>query len=273
MWSSCARILQQPMKPIDPMKPMKPKPKPSTPKVKELELTTNQKRFVTSINSNKKLVFLDGPAGSGKTLLSCRHAIEKLSASEINNVVITRPAISIQNEQHGYLPGDLNEKMSVWVAPLLDNFTLFESERRIKQYINDGQITIVPLAFMRGLTFDDCVVIGDEMQNSTKQQMQALLTRIGDNCQMIITGDGNQSDVTGVGFDDSGDVGGTMNPDNTHNTHNTNNTPNNGFMDFIEKYESTSQEVACDDIDVVKFDEGDIKRSEIVKFICGLYSR
>lgn len=220
---------------------------PVHPKLKDIELTTNQKQFVKSINGSKKLVFLDGPAGSGKTLLSCRHAIEKLNSCEIRNVVITRPAISVQNEQHGFLPGDLNQKMGVWMAPLLENFMLFESEHKVKQYVNRGQISIVPLAYIRGLTFEDSIVIGDEMQNSSRQQMLALLTRIGENCQMIITGDGNQSDVLEV--DDRFD---------------------NGLKDFIDKYESS--EDFRNDIDVVRFTNEDIKRSEIIRFICKLYN-
>jgi phosphate starvation-inducible PhoH-like protein len=212
---------------------------------KDFELTTNQKKFVKSIN-NRKLVFLDGPAGSGKTLLSCRHAIEKLNSSEVKNVVITRPAISIHNEQHGFLPGDLNAKMGVWVAPLLENFMLFESERKVNQYINNGNISIVPLAYIRGLTFEDSIVIGDEMQNSSKEQMLALLTRIGQNCQMIITGDGNQSDVLELGI-------------------------KNGLKDFIDKYEESEDQ--CEDIEVVKFTDDDIKRSELIKFISEMYSR
>lgn len=217
---------------------------PTNPRLKDIELTTNQKRFVNSIN-NKKLVFLDGPAGSGKTLLSCKYAIEKLNSSEVKNVVITRPAISIHNEQHGFLPGDLNEKMGVWVAPLLENFMLFESERKVKQYISNGHISIVPLAYIRGLTFEDSVVIGDEMQNSSRQQMLALLTRIGQNCQMIITGDGNQSDVLELGV-------------------------TNGLRDFIDKYEESDP---CEDIEVVKFTDDDIKRSDLIKFISEMYSR
>ena len=213
-------------------------------KLKEMKLTTNQKRFVNSIN-NKKLVFLDGPAGSGKTLLSCKYAIEKLNTSEVKNVIITRPAISIHNEQHGFLPGDLNEKMGVWVAQLLENFMLFESERKVKQYISNGHISIVPLAYMRGLTFEDSIVIGDEMQNSSTQQMLALLTRIGQNCQMIITGDGNQSDVLELGV-------------------------KNGLKDFIDKYAESD---LCEDIEVVKFTDDDIKRSELTKFISEMYSR
>lgn len=217
---------------------------PINPRLKDIELTTNQKRFVNSIN-NKKLVFLDGPAGSGKTLLSCKYAIEKLNSCEVKNVVITRPAISIHNEQHGFLPGDLNEKMGVWVAPLLENFMLFESERKVKQYISNGHISIVPLAYIRGLTFEDSVVIGDEMQNSSRQQMLALLTRIGQNCQMIITGDGNQSDVLELGV-------------------------KNGLKDFIDRYEESD---LCEDIEVVKFTDDDIKRSELIKFISEMYSR
>ena len=218
---------------------------PTNPRLKDIELTANQKRFVNSIN-NRKLVFLDGPAGSGKTLLSCKHAIEKLNSREVKNVVITRPAISIHNEQHGFLPGDLNEKMGVWVAPLLENFMLFESERKVKQYINNGDISIVPLAYIRGLTFEDSIVIGDEMQNSSRQQMLALLTRIGQNCQMIITGDGNQSDVLEIGVE-------------------------NGLKDFIDRYEES--EDLCEDIEVVKFTDDDIKRSELIKFVSKMYSR
>lgn len=216
---------------------------------KPLDLTRNQSKFVKSLDS-KSLVFLTGPAGSGKTFLSCKHAIEQLSTDKYEKLIITRPAITISNEQHGFLPGDIDEKMSIWAEPITDNLSLFDSRRKVDQFLKNGKITIQPLGYIRGKTFKDCIVLADEMQNTTKDQMLALLTRIGSNCQMIVIGDKEQSDVT-TGED------------------------LNGLSDFQERFELANTESEfreeLDAIDVVSFDSSDIKRSHLVKIVCELY--
>ena len=132
----------------------------------------------------KPILVLTGPAGSGKTLYSCRMAIEKLQLNQISKIVLTRPVVGVE-EDLGYLPGTLEEKMNPWVKPMLE-------------YIKKTQVEVVPLAYMRGRTFKHSFIIADEMQNSTKNQMKMMLTRLGENSNMIITGDLDQSDLLTV---------------------------------------------------------------------------
>lgn len=216
---------------------------------KPLDLTRNQSKFVKSLDS-KSLIFLTGPAGSGKTFLSCKHAIEQLSTDKYEKLIITRPAITISNEQHGFLPGDIEDKMSIWAEPIIDNLSLFDSRRKVDQFLNNGKIAIQPLGYIRGKTFKDCIVLADEMQNTTKDQMLALLTRIGSNCQMIVIGDQNQSDII-----TSEEL--------------------NGLSDFQERFDLANIESEfkkeLGEIDFVTFDSSDIKRSHLVKVVCELY--
>lgn len=208
----------------------------------KINLTENQKLFVKNMET-KKAVFLEGPAGTGKTMLSCRHAIEKLQQDKIERIMLIRPAVSILNEQHGFLPGDIDDKMAVWMEPMIDNLSIFESRARILRYVQNDKISLVPLGFIRGKTFDNAIVLADEMQNSTREQMLALLTRIGENSQLIATGDTLQTDM------DS--------------------TIQNGMSDFIQKLRSSENDYS--DISVIKFTKDDIKRSDFVKQIYEIY--
>lgn len=211
-------------------------------KHQDMELTPNQNKFVDSIRT-KKAVFLEGPAGTGKTMLSCRHALEKLHACEVERILLTRPAVSILNEQHGFLPGDIDAKMSVWMEPLIDTLGMFENKSVVSRHIRNDKISLLPLGFVRGKTFNDAVILADEMQNSTTEQMLALLTRIGENSQLIVTGDTLQTDVQSDKM--------------------------NGMSDFIGKLRAS--EKTFFDIDVVKFTKDDIKRSDFVRQIYDIY--
>jgi len=144
-------------------------------------------------NPKKDMVFALGPAGTGKTLIATLWAIKQLKSREIERIVITRPAVSV-DEQHGFLPGTLEQKMAPWTRPIMDVFREFWDIKQIESMLENEVIEIAPLAYMRGRTFKNCVIIGDELQNSTVSQMKMMLTRIGEGSKMIITGDLNQHD-------------------------------------------------------------------------------
>jgi len=144
-------------------------------------------------NPRKCIVFAIGPAGTGKTMLAVQMAIKLFKEGQISKIVVTRPAVSV-DEDHGFLPGTLNQKMEPWTRPIFDVFEEYYHPREIAEMLEDGVIEISPLAYMRGRTFKNAFVIADEMQNATPSQMKMLLTRIGDNSRMIVTGDLNQAD-------------------------------------------------------------------------------
>ena len=144
-------------------------------------------------NPKKYIVFAVGPAGTGKTMLGVQMAIKLYKEGVISKIIITRPAVSV-DEDHGFLPGTLNQKMEPWTRPIMDVFEDYYHPKEIAEMLEDGVIEISPLAYMRGRTFKNAFVIADEMQNATPSQMKMLLTRLGDNSRMVVTGDLNQAD-------------------------------------------------------------------------------
>ena len=130
--------------------------------------------------------------GTGRTLLGVLAAIG-LRSGKCEKIIVTRPAVSV-DEQHGFLPGTLVEKMAPWTRPIFDVFEEYWSPQQIEAMITDGVIEIAPLAYMRGRTFKNCYIIADEMQNATPSQMKMLLTRIGTGSRIVVTGDLNQHD-------------------------------------------------------------------------------
>jgi phosphate starvation-inducible PhoH-like protein len=149
-----------------------------------LELLKNPKKYIT---------FAIGPAGTGKTMLAVQMAIKLFKEGLISKIIVTRPAVSV-DEEHGFLPGTLNQKMEPWTRPIFDVFEEYYHPKEIQEMLEDGVIEISPLAYMRGRTFKNAFVIADEMQNATPSQMKMLLTRLGDNSRMVVTGDLNQAD-------------------------------------------------------------------------------
>ena len=144
------------------------------------------------------------------------------------------------DEQHGFLPGDLNQKMQPWVLPILDVFKEHFSIAQVERMILDERIEIAPLAYMRGRTFKNAIVLADEMQNATPSQMKMVLTRIGENSRMIVTGDLKQHDR---GFEQ------------------------NGLKDFVERL----QQGGSQSISVVEFEAGDVERHPVIEEILRLY--
>jgi phosphate starvation-inducible PhoH-like protein len=159
--------------------------------------TRGQERLVLALLDPKvDVVVTLGPAGTGKTYLAMQAAIRALRKRDIDRIVLTRPAVGVEDERHGFLPGDLVSKMEPWTRPLLDVIREYYRPREIIKMLEDQVIEISPLAFMRGRTFKQSWVIADEMQNATPSQMKMLLTRIGADSRIIVTGDVEQADRT-----------------------------------------------------------------------------
>jgi len=168
------------------------KRRPKNPIKFKISLNDEQKEAKSKILNNT-VTLLAGSAGSGKTLLACQIALEKLFTKECDKIIITRPTVS--KEEIGFLPGDLREKMDPWVQPIYQNMYALYDKTKIEKLISDGAIEIVPVSFMRGRTFLDSVVIVDEAQNVTHEQMQMIVTRLGLRSKMIICGDDHQVDL------------------------------------------------------------------------------
>ena len=170
----------------------RPKRIPKNPIKFKLQLNEEQKEAKSKILENT-VTLLAGQAGSGKTLLACNIALDGLFRRQYDKVIITRPTVS--KEEIGFLPGDLREKMDPWVQPIYQNMFLLYDKDKIEKFIQDGKIEIVPVSFMRGRTFLDSIVIVDEAQNVTHDQMEMIVTRIGKRSKMIVCGDTHQVDL------------------------------------------------------------------------------
>jgi phosphate starvation-inducible PhoH-like protein len=151
--------------------------------------TPGQCKYMLALRSPKPIVVGTGPAGSGKTMLACHVALEHVSRFQRPRIVLTRPIVAA-DEDMGYLPGDMDQKMEPWTRPMYDIF-----EQSMTHTQMDRSITVEPLGYMRGRPFTDTLIIADEMQNSTPNQMKMLLTRIGEGTKLIVTGDLEQSDL------------------------------------------------------------------------------
>ena len=170
----------------------KTKRKPKNPIKFQISLNDEQKRAKGIILDNP-ITVLKGMAGSGKTLVACQVALDMLFNREINKIIITRPTVS--KEDIGFLPGDIKEKMDPWLAPIYHNLYGLYNKEKIDKCIADGQIEVIPLAFMRGRNLSNCCVVVDESQNITHRQMELLLGRICNGSKMIICGDIAQIDL------------------------------------------------------------------------------
>uniref|UniRef100_A0A6C0JNM9 PhoH-like protein n=1 Tax=viral metagenome TaxID=1070528 RepID=A0A6C0JNM9_9ZZZZ len=207
----------------------------------------NQKTYVSHLaNDSVPIVFGIGPAGCGKTLFACVRAIDGLRSGDFQKIVLTRPVVPVEEEELGFLPGNLVKKMDPWTRPLMDIFLEYYPPHELDFMISSGVIEISPLAYMRGRTFKRCFIIADEMQNSSPGQMLMLTTRIGDGSKMVITGDLKQSDRS----------------------------MENGLLDFMNKIRDYRGRGGEHDIgiELVEMNKGDIERSPIVSKILEIFS-
>ena len=168
--------------------------------VRHIELvpkTRNQENLILKLlDPSQHIVVAVGPAGTGKTYLAMQAAIKALKTGQCERIILTRPAVGVEDERHGFLPGDLISKMEPWTRPLIDVLREYYSPRDIANMMEEQIIEISPLAYMRGRTFKEAWIIADEMQNATPGQMKMLLSRIGSNSKIIVTGDVEQTDRT-----------------------------------------------------------------------------
>ena len=189
---------------------------------------------------DKKIVVATGPAGTGKTLFATEYGVRNFLLGNHDKLVFTRPSVSV-DEDLGYLPGTLEEKMAPWVRPIYDILYNFMSPKEVTALMEEKVIEISPLGFMRGRTFKNCWIVADEMQNSSVSQMKMLLTRLGENSRLVITGDLEQ-------FDRSGEL--------------------NGLDDFLNKFKGKRSS----SISSFEFQRTDIQREEVVKEVLDIYS-
>ena len=164
-----------------------------TKKKKIIPRSQNQKKYFELLNNNN-IVFAIGPAGTGKTFLAVAKAISYLQKGLIKKIILSRPAVEA-GEKLGFLPGDLKEKVDPFLRPIYDALYGMMPYDQVKKKIENDIIEIAPIAFMRGRTLDECYIILDEAQNSTKIQMKMFLTRLGKNSKMVVAGDKTQIDL------------------------------------------------------------------------------
>ena len=170
-------------------------PKASQRRIDLVPRTRNQERLVLALQDpDTHIVITTGPAGTGKTYLAMQAAVKALREGECDRIILTRPAVGVEGEQHGFLPGNLVAKMEPWTRPLLDVMREYYRAQDIVTMIEDQVLEIAPLAFMRGRTFKHSWIIADEMQNATPAQAKMLMTRIGQGSKIVITGDVEQAD-------------------------------------------------------------------------------
>lgn len=155
--------------------------------------TPNQQRLVDAYSKND-LIFALGPAGTGKTYIAIALAVRALKNKEVRKIILSRPAVEA-GEKLGFLPGDMKDKIDPYLQPLYDALEDMVPAAKLKEYMESNAIQIAPLAFMRGRTLNDAIVVLDEAQNTTTHQIKMFLTRLGMNSKMIVTGDATQIDL------------------------------------------------------------------------------
>tara|TARA_R110000868_G_scaffold68015_5_gene201335 strand:- start:150 stop:950 length:801 start_codon:yes stop_codon:yes gene_type:complete len=171
------------------------KPKQLKKSIDLIPKSVNQEKYIISLlDEASDIVVVSGPAGTGKTYLAMLAAIKGLRANKFAKLVLTRPAVSVEAENHGFLPGDLNQKLEPWVRPLIDVLRDHYNSKELEYMLEEQVIEFAPLGMMRGRTFKESFIILDEAQNASPNMMKMLMTRIGYNSKIVITGDTEQGD-------------------------------------------------------------------------------
>jgi phosphate starvation-inducible PhoH-like protein len=201
----------------------------------------NQEEYVNHLrNKNRKIIVASGPAGTGKTLFATEYGVRNFLLGACDKLIFTRPSVSV-DEEIGFLPGTLEEKMAPWIRPIYDVLYTFISPKEVQELMEEKIIEIAPLGFMRGRTFKNAWIVADEMQNSTVSQMKMLMTRLGENSRMVITGDLEQHDRG---------------------------SEINGMEDFLSKFKGKRSS----SISSFEFEKTDIQREDVVKEVLDIYS-
>ena len=213
-------------------------------KKKNIELipkSRNRESYILNLlDSSTHIVIGHGPAGTGKTYLAMIAAIKAFRNHEVDRIILTRPAVGVEDEKHGFLPGTLEQKMEPWTRPLFDVLRLYYNAKEIAHMMEEQVIEISPLAFMRGRTFKDAWIVADEMQNATPAQVKMLLTRIGEKSKIVVTGDIEQADKKGA---------------------------NNGLLDLCSRLQQSD----VNGMAINQFEGKDIQRHPIIDSVLTLY--
>lgn len=216
--------------------------KPKKQKVEIVPRNLSQEDLLASLESDKKsITFAVGPAGTGKTMIATLFAVRALKAKQIDKIVITRPNVAVDDKDVGYLPGDIIKKMSPWLKPITDVMQDYFSMAEIEQMMVEEIIEAVPIAFIRGRTFKNSIVIVDEAQGTTANSLLSILTRIGENCKLIVTGDLAQSDRGSE----------------------------NGLKDFLDRMAGKN----LPGVDIITFKRHEVQRHPVIKDILKLYGQ
>lgn len=204
--------------------------------------TPQQINYVKLLDDkNSKIIIVIGPAGSGKTLFACQKAIKSLLYGTVKKIIITRPTIISTNDNIGFFPGTLINKMEPWTKPMFDIFLEQISKTELNFMLKSETIEICPLGFMRGRTFKNSFIIADEMQNCTPTQIKMLMTRLGEDSNLVITGDLDQIDIL----------------------------VKNGLTDFLNRMQNYNTNL----IKIIHLDKNDICRSIITEEIIKIYEK
>ena len=207
-----------------------------------LPKSPNQEKYISALlDESTDIIVVSGPAGTGKTYLAMLAAIKAMREGQCDKIILTRPAVGVDDEQHGFLPGDLNQKMEPWTRPLIDVLKEYYSVKEIQHMLAEQIVEIAPLAFCRGRNFKNSYIVLDEAQNCTPSQLKMIMTRIGYGSKIVITGDIEQADRR---------------------------TSQNGLLDLVDRLHRYD----VPGLSVCKFEVSDIQRHSIIEHVLKLYS-